>query len=355
MANDAVVFLIDTGQEPGHVYEGHNRDVERITGADEAGRLLGSLNVEHAGVGRGLVPDHAYRATTEADEAADNVGGPLGEVLEELVVVGDRFDHLAHVIRDIRAVGDEVDQLGAEAIGRVSRVQVWRRFKVVRRQERQEEPNVVQAGPVVRRGEGGNAGLGSVRLGAAQFLLSDIFSGHRLHHIGAGDEHVGRVFNHEDEVRHGRAVHGTAGARSHNHADLGHNTGRLHVSIKDAAIRSEADGAFLNASAGAVVEANNGSANFERHIHELVSFLGEHLSQRPTKQREVLGEDEDLAPLDGAPTGDHTIGVRPLFDIGIAVPGQHVELTERAVVQQVLNALTGQHLAAVVLALHRTL
>ena len=68
-----------------------------------------------------------------------------------------------------------------------------------------------------------------------------------------------------------------------------------------------------------------------------------------------MGEDENLPPLDRAPPGDHTIGVGTLGNIGIAVPGQHVELAERALIEQVFNALTGQHLAPVMLALHGTL
>src|SRR5699024_8670936 len=39
-ADDAAVLLIGAGQEPGHVDEGEDRDVEGIAEADEPGRLL---------------------------------------------------------------------------------------------------------------------------------------------------------------------------------------------------------------------------------------------------------------------------------------------------------------------------
>jgi hypothetical protein len=40
VADDAAVLLVDAGQEAGHVDEGDERDVERVAGAHEAGRLL---------------------------------------------------------------------------------------------------------------------------------------------------------------------------------------------------------------------------------------------------------------------------------------------------------------------------
>ena len=63
-----------------------------------------------------------------------------------------------------------------------------------------------------------------------------------------------------------------------------------------------------------------------------------------------------LRPSIGPPPGDDTVGVGPLLQArGVgAVAGQQVELLERAGVEQVLDALPGQHLALGVLALDRT-
>ena len=49
------------------------------------------------------------------------------------------------------------------------------------------------------------------------------------------------------------------------------------------------------------------------------------------------------------------VGVRPLLEPGAVGPvaGEHVELVERAGVEQVLDALAGEHLALGVLALDR--
>ena len=68
-------------------------------------------------------------------------------------------------------------------------------------------------------------------------------------------------------------------------------------------------------------------------------------------------EDEDLAAVDRAPAGDDTVGVGALLDAAVvgAVAGQHVELVERARVEQELDALAGEQLALGVLALDRAL
>ncbi len=88
-----------------------------------------------------------------------------------------------------------------------------------------------------------------------------------------------------------------------------------------------------------------------------MDLLGEHLPQRAPEHGEVLGEQEDLATVDRAPTGDDTVRVGAFGDARFVGPvtGQHVELVERSLVEQVVDALAGQHLALVVLSLYRPL
>ena len=87
-----------------------------------------------------------------------------------------------------------------------------------------------------------------------------------------------------------------------------------------------------------------------------MDLLGKHLPQSTAEHREVLAEDEHLAPVDRAPAGDDAIGVRPLFEAcGVrAVTGQQVEFLERAGVEEVVDALAGEELALFVLTLDRT-
>ena len=87
-----------------------------------------------------------------------------------------------------------------------------------------------------------------------------------------------------------------------------------------------------------------------------MNLLGEDFTERAAEQREVLREEENLAAVDGAPAGDHTVGQRARVldpEAVRAVAGQHVEFVERARVHEQVDAFTSRELAARVLALDR--
>ena len=127
--------------------------------------------------------------------------------------------------------------------------------------------------------------------------------------------------------------------------------------MEDPAVARQGDGALLDAGAGAVVEADQRRAHLQGEVHELVDLLGEHLAEGAAEHREVLAEDEHLATVDGAPAGDDAVGVGPLGQSALvgSVAGEHVELVERAVVEQEVDPLAGEHLALGVLALDGSL
>jgi hypothetical protein len=68
--DDPAVLLVGAGQEPGHVDEGEDRDVERVAEPHEAGGLLGAVDVEHPGEVGGLVADDAHRAAVDTRQPA---------------------------------------------------------------------------------------------------------------------------------------------------------------------------------------------------------------------------------------------------------------------------------------------
>ena len=151
-----------------------------------------------------------------------------------------------------------------------------------------------------------------------------------LHHIRAGDEHVGAVLHHEDEVGHGRGVDGPAGAWAEDDRNLRHDARGAHVAVEDASVTREADHALLDARAGAVVQADQRCADLQRQVHQLVDLLGEHFAERAAEDGEVLGEHEHLAAVDGAPARDHTVGVRTLLEARClgTVASKEVEFVE---------------------------
>ena len=95
-----------------------------------------------------------------------------------------------------------------------------------------------------------------------------------------------------------------------------------------------------------------------REVHDLVDLLGIDLAQRTAEDCEVLAEDEDLAPVDGAPSGNHAVGERAVVldpEAMRPVARQHVELDEGAGIEQQVEPFAGGELAPLVLAPDRRL
>ncbi len=86
-----------------------------------------------------------------------------------------------------------------------------------------------------------------------------------------------------------------------------------------------------------------------------MELLGEGLPESAAEDREVLGEHEDPTAVDGPPAGDDAIGVGALLDAAVVGPvaDQQVEFMERALVEQVVDALAGEQLALGVLSFDR--
>ena len=83
-----------------------------------------------------------------------------------------------------------------------------------------------------------------------------------------------------------------------------------------------------------------------------IDLLGMRFRKRAAEHGEILGEDEDRAAVDRAPAGDDAVaGDLGLLhaEIGRAVLDIHVELLERAFVEEDLDALARGQLAACVL------
>jgi hypothetical protein len=134
------------------------------------------------------------------------------------------------------------------------------------------------------------------------------------------------------------------------------NMCEVHVALEDLGVQAERDYALLDAGAAALVDADDRAAGLERQVEHLDDLLAVHLAERAAEDRHVLREHAHLAAVDGAVPGDHAVAVRtPLVqpEHGRAVPGERVELDERALVEQRQHPLPGRHLALGVLLLHR--
>src|SRR3990172_4813770 len=99
MTNNAAVFLCDTGQEAGRIHEGHERDVEAITHADEACHLVCRVDIDHACHDGGFLPYNANTMTANTRQSHNGIARPIGLDLKERTLIDDLLDHLMHDIR----------------------------------------------------------------------------------------------------------------------------------------------------------------------------------------------------------------------------------------------------------------
>src|SRR5205809_826467 len=87
--------------------------------ANAARVLPGGVDVEHAGEPARLVADDADETSAEPGEAADDVLCEALVHLEELAVVDHAADHVVHVVRLVRIVGDQRVELHVLARRRI--------------------------------------------------------------------------------------------------------------------------------------------------------------------------------------------------------------------------------------------
>jgi hypothetical protein len=279
MTDDPAVLLIDTGEETRHVDEREQRDVERITRTHEPGRLLRRLDVEHPRQHHRLVPDDPDRMTVHPGEPADDRLREVREVLEELTVVDDRLHDLVHVIRKVRAVRQNRVELGAQPVRVITEIVVRRLLEIVLRQERQQEPHIIETRLLVIGHERGHTRLARMAHRTTQLLERHVLTRHRLHHIRTRDEHVRRLAHHEDEIRHRRAVHRTTRTRTQDHRNLRDHPRRLHIPPEDPAITRQRHHTLLDAGTGTIVQPHQRSTRLQGEIHQLVDLLREHLTE----------------------------------------------------------------------------
>src|SRR5437870_13508023 len=109
--------------------------------------------------------------------------------------------------------------------------------------------------------------------GAAEFFFSHIFMRHGLDYLRTGDEHIGRVFDHDVEVGDRRTVNGAACARAHNATDLWHDTAGQSVAQKNVRVTAETDDALLYERAAGIVQADTPRAHLHPQDHHLADFV----------------------------------------------------------------------------------
>ena len=283
--------------------------------------------------------------------ADDHVGGVQGLHLQEVCVVDDLLDDLAHVVRLVGGIGDERIQ-GEVVVVEFQLLLVLQHRglgEVVGGQEVQQFADELDRVGLVGGQVGGRARGGVVLPGAAEGLHVHVLAGDGLDDVGAGDEHVRGLVHHHHVVGQGGGVGGAAGARAHDEGDLGDHAGGMDVVAEDVREHGQRGDAFLDAGAAAVVDAHHRAAVAQREFLDLDDLLAVDLAERAAVDGEVLAVDGDGAAVHGAVAGHHAVaqGLLLLHAEGRgAVHGQGVELHEGSLVDEQVDAFAGGVLAA---------
>ncbi len=91
---------------------------------------------------------------------------------------------------------------------------------IIQREIREQLADHAQAFGIVVGQKMRDAAGGVMGGRAAQFFFGHVFMGDGLDHVGAGDEHVAGLVDHENEIGERGRIDGSAGAGTHDGGDL---------------------------------------------------------------------------------------------------------------------------------------
>ena len=152
------------------------------------------------------------------------LGAKNGWTSKNVTLVEHARHELAHVVGLVRVTRARSSASSGSARSRSSRrsARTADRSHVVRAAGSESSLRTPSRkhSPRRARQEVRHAGRGVVHVAAAELVEGHVLAGHDADHLGAGDEHVAVPVDHEDEVGDGRRVHGAAGARPRDDADL---------------------------------------------------------------------------------------------------------------------------------------
>ena len=187
-----------------------------------------------------------------------------------------------------------------------------------------------------------DAGDHVVHVAAAQIRHADRLAGGRLDDVRPGDEHVGVLTRHDDQVGQRRAVHGAARAWAEDDGDLRDKTARLAGLLENPPVLAERRDTFLDTRAAGVDQCDNRHFEADGHIHEVANLLAFSHAERAAAHREVLRIHGDRAPVHFAEPGDDGRTGNPLVDVAA---DETADFLEAVGVEQQVEAFAGRAFA----------
>ena len=177
--------------------------------------------------------------------------------LEEIMVVDHRFDHVLHVIGDVRIIRNHLLQrfhFTADIVGTRYRRRI---LHIVRWQETQQLADAHQRLLLRIAHEMRHTALAAMHIGTTQFLFLHRLMRNGLHDIRSGYEHMALLFHHKNEIGQCRRVTSSAGTRTEDSRNLGYHPGSHRILIEDRCITSQTADPFLDARTSRIVQGNH--------------------------------------------------------------------------------------------------
>src|SRR5581483_5877591 len=115
--DDAAVLLRNAGKEAGHVFKGHDGNVEAVAEAHEPRALDRTVDIQHTSEISRVIRYDANRSSIQPRESNHDVRRVIAMNFEEVTVIDNQIDHFADVIRLIRRFGNDRIQLHVSSIG----------------------------------------------------------------------------------------------------------------------------------------------------------------------------------------------------------------------------------------------
>ena len=187
-----------------------------------------------------------------------------------------------------------------------------------------------------------------MRHGTAQFFCRDFFRRNRFDDSRAGEEHIGRILDHEDEVHQGRAVNGTAGTGPHDDGQLGNDAGRRCVVHKNSAKAGQGIDAFLNASAAGIIDTDDRCPTLESHFLHLSNLMGMHFAKGSAFNGKIFGIGKDQSAPHRTITGNDAVTGNFLFlhaEMGTAMMDKLPHFRKAAFIKQLGQPFAGRQLS----------
>ena len=249
----------------------------------------------------------------------------------EAAVINDEINHITDVVGLIGIIGHYVVELfvGTQVV--VTAGLEWRILHIIGGQIAHQLTDQKKAIFLRLGRQVGHPADGIMSHRAAQFFKRYVLTGHGFDDVGASDEHMAAVLDHENKIGEGRRIDRTPCTWPHDNADLRDDARGQGVAQKYIGVTGQAHNAFLDASATRVIDADYRRAVTHGHIHDLAYFLGMDAAQAAAKYGEVLAEDVDEAAVYRAPSGYNAVAEDLLFvhaEVGFAMNNQGVDFPE---------------------------